>query len=59
MNDIEQIRWRLLSNAFYGEGPNGDWQIEGFDGAADDTGNLDAWRLRIYYGSHPAEEGEE
>ena len=55
VNDLEQIRWRLLSNACYGEDPNGDWQIEVFDGAEDDTGNLDAWRLRIYYGSHPAE----
>ena len=50
---MERLRWRLLSNAFYGENPNGNWRIEVFDAAADDTGHLDAWRLRFYYGSHP------
>ena len=58
VSDFEQIRWRLLSNAFYGEDPNGDWQIEVFDADADDTGDLDAWRLRIFYGEHPEEEGD-
>ena len=55
VKDIPEIRWRLLSNAFYGETPNGDWQIEVFDAAEDDTGDLEAWRLRFYYGSHPDE----
>ncbi len=55
---IPEIRWRLLSNAFYGETPNGDWQIEVFDAAEDDTGDLEAWRLKVYYGSHPEEEDE-
>ena len=57
--DIDQIRWRLLSNAFYGEDPNGDWQIEVFDADAEDDGDLDAWRLKIYYGAHPEEEAAE
>ena len=26
------LRWRLLSNAFYGEAPNGDWQLNVYDG---------------------------
>ena len=56
VSDIDRIRWRLLSNAFYGEGPNGDWQINVFDAADEDTGDLDAWRLRIFYGAHPEEE---
>ena len=55
LDDPGDLRWRLLSNAFYGEAPNGDWQIEVFDAAEDDTGDLDAWRLRFYYGSHPEE----
>lgn len=54
VRDIPEIRWRLLSNAFYGEDPNGDWQIEVFDADANDTGDLEAWRLKIYYGEHPA-----
>ena len=58
VSDVAQIRWRLLSNAFYGEDPNGDWQIEVFDADADDTGDLDAWRLRIFYGAHPEEDDE-
>jgi len=53
--DIDPIRWRLLSNAFYGEDPGGDWQIEVFDADVDDTGDLDGWRLKIYYGAHPEE----
>ena len=56
VNDIPGIRWRLLSNAFYGEDPNGDWQIEVFDADANDTGDLQAWRLKIYYGEHPEED---
>ena len=59
VEDFDHIRWRLLSNAFYGETPGGNWQIEVFDGDAEDTGSLDAWRLRIYYGSHPTDEEEE
>ena len=45
--------WELLSNAFYGENPNGAWNIHVADLAADDTGSLTGWRLRFYYGEHP------
>ena len=55
IKNVDQIRWRLLSNAFYGEEPGGDWQIEVFDADVDDTGDLDAWRLKIYYGAHTEE----
>lgn len=48
-----QLRWRLLSNAFYGEDPSGDWTIEVYDLADGDTGWLNDWRLRIHYGEHP------
>ena len=45
--------WRLLSNAFYGENPNGAWTVHVADLAADDTGSLTGWRLRFHYGAHP------
>ena len=45
--------WQLLSNAFYGENPNGAWTVHVADLAAQDTGHLTGWRLRFYYGEHP------
>ena len=45
--------WQLLSNAFYGENPNGAWTVHVADLAAEDTGSLTGWRLRFYYGEHP------
>ncbi len=48
-----RLRWRLLSNAFYGEPPNGEWRLLVFDGAEHDTGTLEGWRIRFYYGEHP------
>ena len=45
--------WHLLSNAFYGENPNGAWTVQVADLAAEDTGRLTGWRLRFYYGEHP------
>ncbi len=45
--------WQLLSNAFYGETPNGEWTIQVVDLAAGDTGVLQSWRLRFHYGEHP------
>ena len=59
LDEPGNLRWRVLGNAFYGETPNGDWQIEVFDAADEDTGDLEAWRLRFYYGSHPGEAAEE
>ena len=50
-SDIRQ--WRLLSNAFYGESPNGEWTIRVVDLAPGDTGQLESWRLRFHYGEHP------
>ena len=49
----EPLRWRILSNAFYGESPGGNWNIEVYDVAERDTGSLNSWRLRFYYGQHP------
>lgn len=44
--------WHLLSNAFYGESPNGTWSIQVVDLAADGTGGLTDINLRFYYGEH-------
>ncbi|MDE0001425.1 MAG: S8 family peptidase [Rhodospirillaceae bacterium] len=45
--------WQLMSNAFYGESPNGAWTLSVADLAENDVGQLSAWRLRFYYGDHP------
>ena len=52
-NEDVTLRWRLLSNAFYGENPNGTWRLLVYDGAEGDTGALNHWRLRFYFGEHP------
>ena len=44
--------WQLLSNAFYGEEPNGEWQIQVVDLAPGDAGSVRSWRLRFHYGEH-------
>ena len=55
LDGFEGMRdWHLLSNAFYGENPNGEWTVHVADLAAEDTGSLTGWRLRFYYGDHPA-----
>jgi len=38
----------LVSNAFYGEDPTGSWTLKVVDVAAQDTGTLTNWTLRIY-----------
>lgn len=47
------LDWNLLSNAFYGESPNGDWTIKVVDAAAADVGTLDGWSLTFALGTHP------
>lgn len=47
------LDWNLLSNAFYGESPNGDWMIRIVDAAADDEGTLNEWSLTFALGTHP------
>lgn len=42
--------WRILSNAFYGESPNGTWRVTVFDAVEEDPGDLYMMRLRFYYG---------
>ncbi len=47
------LDWQLLSNAFYGESPNGEWRLKIVDAAPEDVGRLNGWRLRFALGSHP------
>lgn len=44
--------WELLTNAFYGENPNGDWILRVYDVVAEDVGTVRDWRIRYYYGNH-------
>ena len=46
------IRQRVLSNAFYGESPNGDWTLKVVDAAEGDAGRLNEWGLRVFHGHH-------
>ena len=47
------FNWTLLSNAFYGESPTGEWTLNVIDAAAGNVGTLDAWSLIFYLGEHP------
>ena len=47
------LSWNLLSNAFYGESPNGEWTVKIVDAAPNDTGTITNWSLEFYTGSHP------
>lgn len=49
----QSISWRLLSNAFYGESPNGEWMLKVVDAAREHDGWFDSWSVKIYYGDHP------
>lgn len=47
-----ELDWILLSNAFYGENPNGEWKIRVIDAGEGGEGTLDKWQLRFFYGDH-------
>ena len=47
------LDWTILSNAFYGEPPIGEWTLNVIDAAAGTIGTLDAWSLIFYLGEHP------
>ena len=46
------LDWTILSNAFYGEPPTGEWTLNVIDAAEGNTGTLDAWSLIFYLGEH-------
>jgi len=48
---VSQINYTnavLISNAFYGESPTGNWKIEIVDGATGDTGTLVDYQINFY-----------
>ena len=47
------LNWTLLSNAFYGENPNGLWTLQVVDAAQEDVGTLNEWGIRFFSGQHP------
>lgn len=47
------LSWSILSNAFFGESPNGEWRLKVVDAARNDTGTITEWSLEFYYGTHP------
>ena len=47
------LDWTILSNAFYGEPPAGEWTLNVIDAAEGSVGTLDAWSLVFYMGEHP------
>ncbi len=49
----EDLDWTLLSNAFYGESPSGEWTLKVIDAATDHVGTLDEWSLTFYLGEVP------
>lgn len=53
------LNWQLLSNAFYGETPNGEWQLKVVDAAPSDAGHLNHWALRFALGTHPYATGQQ
>ena len=52
LNGIDNLDWTILSNAFYGEPPTGEWTLKVIDAAEGNTGTLDAWSLIFYLGEH-------
>ena len=47
------LDWTILSNAFYGESPIGEWTLNVIDAAEGNIGILGAWSLIFYLGDHP------
>ena len=50
---LNPLDWTILSNAFYGESPSGEWTLNVIDAAEGNIGTLDAWSLIFYLGEHP------
>lgn len=52
LTQYDVLDWQLLSNAFYGESPQGAWTLEVVDAARGHRGHLTEWSIRFYYGFH-------
>ncbi|HEX7927555.1 MAG TPA: S8 family peptidase [bacterium] len=47
-SDLNIVDWAPLSNAFYGENPDGTWTLKVVDGMPEDAGVLNSWSIRIF-----------
>ena len=54
----EDQQWVFLSNAFYGEDPQGEWQLKVVDALEGELGELVEWELRFFVGQHPESDDE-
>ncbi len=52
LTQYDVLDWQLLSNAFYGESPQGRWTLKVVDAGRGHTGVLSEWAIRFYYGFH-------
>lgn len=48
--------FHFLSNAFYGEKPEGTWELSVIDAVEGDAGHLLSWHLKFFVGQHAEEE---
>ena len=54
IDDAEEFHF--LSNAFYGEKPEGTWELRVIDAVEGDVGHLLTWHLKFFVGQHAEEE---
>ena len=52
LKDKDLSNWNLLTNAFYGENPQGNWQLKVVDAFLHDSGEIKNWALKFYLGKH-------
>lgn len=52
----ETEEFHFLSNAFYGERPEGTWELKVVDAVEGDVGNLISWHLKFFVGQHGTDE---
>ena len=46
----------FLSNAFYGERPEGEWELKVVDALEGESGEFISWHLKFFVGQHPQDE---
>ena len=53
INSGYELEWVLLTNAFYGENPNGIWSLKVVDVSPEASGTLKQWAIKFFKGQHP------
>ena len=54
ISDVDEFHF--LTNAFYGEKPEGTWELSVIDAVEGDAGHLLSWHLKFFVGQHAEEE---